>query len=437
MSDGAKLRIANARVPLCVLEGDFADAGEQLALVDLDIVDGRIARIGAAGHEAAPEDAAVLDQDGGQVWPGLIDVHTHLDKGHIWPRAANPDGTFASAVEVVRADRKANWLAEDVRARFEFGLRCAFAHGTVAIRTHLDNPPPQDRTTWPLFRDLRERWADRIALQAVSLVTLDELRGAFAENLADLVAESGGVFGCATSMLRDIDAQLDRVFALAAERGLDLDFHVDETADAQAQALRHVAEAALRHRFAGTILCGHCCSLALQEPKEAERTLALVREAGIAVVSLPLCNLFLMNRAPGRTPRWRGVTLLHEMAAHGIPVALASDNCRDPFYGYGDHDVLEVFREAVRIAQLDCPVGAWPAAVTRTPAAIMGLPERGVIRVGAPADLILFRARGWSELLSRPEAGRVVLRAGRPIDTTLPDHRELDDILARSGVVAT
>jgi cytosine deaminase len=67
----------------------------------------------------------------------------------------------------------------------------------------------------------------------------------------------------------------------------------------------------------------------------------------------------------------------------------------------------------------------------------MGLPERGVIRVGAPADLILFRARGWSELLSRPEAGRVVLRAGRPIDTTLPDHRELDDILARSGVVAT
>ena len=436
MADGPKLRIANARVPLCLLEGDFADAGEQLALVDLDIESDRIAGISVAGGEPAAEGSALIEQDGGQVWPGLIDLHTHLDKGHIWPRAANPDGTFASALEAVRVDREANWLAADVRARFEFGLRCAFAHGTVAIRTHLDCAPLH-RITWPMFCELRERWAERITLQGVSLVSLDDLRGAFAEELADLVAASGGVFGCALSMAPDLDRQLELVFALAAERGLDLDFHVDETADVHAASLRHVAEAALRHRFAGRILCGHCCSLALQEPAEVERTLALVREAGIAVVSLPLCNLYLMNRAPGRTPRWRGVTLLHEMAARGIPVALASDNCRDPFYGYGDHDVLEVFREAVRIAHLDCPVGAWPAAVTGTPAAIMGLPERGVIRVGAPADLILFRARGWSELLSRPEAGRVVLRAGRPIDTTLPDHRELDDILARSGVVAT
>ena len=425
-----RLRITNARVPLCLLDGDFADAGDQLALVDLDVEDGRIARIGAAGSRPAPDGAGLLDQDGGQVWPGLIDLHTHLDKGHIWPRAANPDGTFDAALEVVRADRDANWSAEDVRARFEFGLRCAFAHGTVAIRTHLDSPPPQHRISWPLFRELRDQWADRITLQAASLVTLDDLRGAFAEELADLVAKSGGVFGCATFMLPDIDAQLDRVFALAAERGLDLDFHVDETADAQARSLRHVAEAALRRGFDGRILCGHCCSLALQEPGEAERTVALVREAEIAVVSLPLCNLYLMDRAPGRTPRWRGVTLLHEMAARGIPVALASDNCRDPFYGYGDHDLLEVFREAVRIAHLDRPIGAWPGAVARTPAAIMGLAERGVIRPGAPADLILFRARAWSELLSRPQTERIVLRAGRPIDRALPDHRELDHLFA-------
>ena len=436
MADGPKLRIANARVPLCLLEGDFADAGEQLALVDLDIEGDRIAGISVAGGEPAAEGSALIEQDGGQVWPGLIDLHTHLDKGHIWPRAANPDGTFASALEAVRVDREANWLAADVRARFEFGLRCAFAHGTVAIRTHLDCAPLH-RITWPMFCELRERWAERITLQGVSLVSLDDLRGAFAEELADLVAASGGVFGCALSMAPDLDRQLELVFALATERGLDLDFHVDETADAHATSLRHVAEAALRHRFAGRILCGHCCSLALQERREAERTLALVREAGIAVVSLPLCNLYLMNRSPGRTPRWRGVTLLHEMAARGIPVALASDNCRDPFYGYGDHDVLEVFREAVRIAHLDCPVGAWPAAVTRTPAELMGLPERGVIRAGAPADLILFRARDWSELLSRPQTERIVLRAGRPIDSTLPDHRELDELLARACAAAT
>ena len=178
------------------------------------------------------------------------------------------------------------------------------------------------------------------------------------------------------------------------------------------------------------MLCGHCCSLAAQPPDEAAGTLDLVREAGIAVVSLPMCNLYLQDRVPGRTPRWRGVTLLHEMAARGIPVALASDNCRDPFHAYGDHDMLEVFREAVRVAHLDRPLGDWPRAVTRTPAAIMALPEAGVMRVGAPADLVLFRARSDSELLSRPQSDRIVLRAGRQIDTTPPDYRELDHALA-------
>ncbi len=141
-----------------------------------------------------------------------------------------------------------------------------------------------------------------------------------------------------------------------------------------------------------------------------------------------MCNLYLQDRVPGRTPRWRGVTLLHELAGNGTPLALASDNCRDPFYAYGDHDLLEVFREAVRIGQLDRPLGAWPKAVTATPADIMGLNKAGRIEPGVPADLILFNARNPSELLSRPQTDRIVLRGGIPIDRTLPDYRELDDL---------
>jgi hypothetical protein len=131
----------------------------------------------------------------------------------------------------------------------------------------------------------------------------------------------------------------------------------------------------------------------------------------------------------GRTPRWRGVTLLHELRERGIRVAVASDNCRDPFYGYGDHDMLEVFTQAARIAHLDRPVGTWPAAVTSTPAAVMRLPDAGRIAPGAPAELVVFNARGYSELLSRPQSDRIVLRGGKPIDTTLPDYRELDHLM--------
>ena len=73
------------------------------------------------------------------VLPAFVDAHTHLDKGHIWRRAPNLTGDFPGALTTVAADRSARWSAEDVAARMEFSLKCAYAHGTRAIRTHLDS----------------------------------------------------------------------------------------------------------------------------------------------------------------------------------------------------------------------------------------------------------------------------------------------------------
>lgn len=431
MTPGPDLLITNAAVPSCLLD-DRPDEHGQTS-VDIEIRQGIITAVTPPGTtpKSSPSPQATFDCNGGQVWPGFVDMHAHLDKGHIWPRAENPDGTFMGALDAVDRDRRENWSADDVRRRFEFGLHCACAHGTVAIRTHLDSLPPQHRISWSVFSELREAWADRITLQAVSLLPIDLFDEPLATELADLVANAGGVLGAVTFMVDGLDARLDRVFHLAAERGLDLDFHVDETDDPFATSLAEIAKAAIRNNFQGNITCGHCCSLARQPPRAVAGTLDLVRRAGIAVVSLPMCNLYLQDRVSGRTPRWRGVTLLHELAAQGTQVALASDNCRDPFYGYGDHDMLEVFREAVRIGHLDRPLGTWPKAVSATPADIMGLKHRGRVAPGAPADLVLFKARNPSELLSRSQPDRIVLRGGIPIDTTLPDYRELDDLVMR------
>jgi cytosine deaminase len=139
-----------------------------------------------------------------------------------------------------------------------------------------------------------------------------------------------------------------------------------------------------------------------------------------------MCNMYLQGRTPGITPRWRGVTLVHELHAAGVAVSFASDNCRDPFYAYGDYDMVEVHREAVRIAQLDHPHGAWAGSVSAVPARSLGLVGTGRIAVGATADLLLFRARGMTELLARPQSDRVVLRAGRVLKAELPDFRRLD-----------
>ncbi|MBV9234503.1 MAG: amidohydrolase family protein, partial [Xanthobacteraceae bacterium] len=179
----------------------------------------------------------------------------------------------------------------------------------------------------------------------------------------------------------------------------------------------------------GQITAGHCCSLALFGDEDRRRVIGKVAEAGIAVVSLPMCNMYLQDRRAGRTPRWRGVAPVHELAAAGIPVAVASDNTRDPFYAYGDLDMLEVFREATRILQLDHSDRPWLRLFGLAPAEIAGFRQHGRIATGLAADLVLTRARTIQELLSRPQHDRVVLVNGRAIERTLPDYRELDDLL--------
>jgi cytosine deaminase len=420
-------RLTRATVPACLLAPEVPADAEGLALVDIAVAGGRITQI-AASRAAVPD---AIDLKRRMLLPGFVDCHTHIDKGHIWPRKPNPDGTFPAALDAVAADRAARWEAADVAARMDFALRAAYAHGTVALRTHLDSIAPQETISWPVFTAMRTRWQGRVALQAAALVTVEEVRDKdwFAA-LADRVAEAGGILGVVAFMVPDLDARLDAVVRHAAARGLDLDFHADETADPGARALDRIAEAVRRNGFEGRVLVGHCCSLSRQPDAAACRTLDKVARAGIAVVSLPLCNLYLQDRrGDATTPRWRGATLVHEMKARGIPVAIASDNTRDPFYAYGDLDMLEVFRAATRILHLDHPFGDWPAAIAATPAAILGMPGHGILAPGAAADFIIFRGRSWTELLSRPESDRIVIRNGRAIDTTLPDYAELDDLM--------
>jgi len=433
LPDARRYRLTNATVPACLVEGaGLVPDAEGLARADLTIDGGALAAIRPAGSPD-PEGAALpaLDLDRGMAWPAFVEAHTHLDKGHIWPRAPNPDGSFDGALATVRADTAAHWSAADVRARMEFSLRCAFAHGTGLIRTHIDSGPPQHRISWPVFAALREEWAGRIELQGSALVGIDRvLEDPYFDDLGRTVRAHGGILGAVTYPVPGLEAGIDRLFRHAAEHGLDLDFHADETGDPAVRSLALIAEAAIRHRFRGRVLVGHCCSLARQPEEVIDRTLDRVAEAGLAIVSLPMCNMYLQDRRAGATPRWRGVTLLHEMKARGIPVMVSSDNTRDPFYAYGDLDAIEVYAQATRILHLDHPVGDWPRAVTATPAEVLGRPELGRLAPGGGADLVLLRARTWTELLSRPQADRIVIRAGRAIDTTLPDYRELDALLA-------
>ena len=376
--------------------------------------------------------SALVDIGGRQVWPTLIDIHTHLDKGHTVERSPNIDGTFHNARIAAQADRP-NWTTDDLRRRMDFGLRCAFAHGVSGIRSHIDTYPDSAERSWAVVRDMREEWRGKIDLQAVALCPIGLFEDAFGDRVAALVAQSNGLLGGVTrstvgdhgAPLGNIDALLDRVFTLAARHDLDIDLHVDETHDPNAATLPFVARAALRHGYRGRVVCGHCCSLAMQPDAEIDRTLDLLAEAEIAVVTLPTVNMYLQDRNGGRTPRWRGVTVVHEMLRRGIRVAAAGDNCRDSFHAYGDHDVLDTYRQAVRILHMDHPLSGSPELVGAAPASFGKFDGHGKLGVGGPARLMVFNARTINEIVSRPQSDRVVIHGGEVSRAKAPDYSEL------------
>ena len=201
------ITLANATVPGCLIGAD-----SDLVTTDISLKDGQITD--APGTPVEMARAMLL--------PCFTDMHTHLDKGHIWPRASNPDGTFMGALTTVAADRSSNWSAEDVATRMEFSLRCAFAHGTRAIRTHIDSLKPQDAISWPVLAEMRDKWAGRIELQASSLVGCDSHESIARDyaSTADIVAEHGGALGMVTYPVPDVKQRLLDFFDLAGKRDL-------------------------------------------------------------------------------------------------------------------------------------------------------------------------------------------------------------------------
>lgn len=379
------------------------------------------------------------DLGGRIVFPGLVEVHTHLDKCHTWDRAPGRHSDFWESLHILGRDN-VHWTDADVHRRASFALRTAWSHGTNALRTHLDTGDVTGSVGeggHVAIARLRAEWAGRIAVQSVTLCGLDAFGRGTASRIVDLSARYGAsALGGFPQPNPDLPRQLDNLMAAARELGIGLDLHVDESDLLHAECLRATAEAVLRNEFPNPVACGHNCSLAVQDPARAAETIALVKAAGIRIISLPLTNLHLMGRrraapAPGeafglpRTPFWRGVTLLHEFAEAGVTIACGGDNVRDAFYGWGDFDMLEVYQQSVRIAHLDTRMSLSPSVVTTGPSEIMGLPDHGRIAPGSPADLVVCEATHLNHLLARPSTPRRLVRGETFRAAEPPDYAEL------------
>jgi cytosine/creatinine deaminase len=392
--------LLDVRVPQCVLDGPAASDREGCVRLDLTVSkSGEIDAI--APHGSLKLSHSLVQGQGRQLWPVFADIHAHLDKTATWDRAPNHDGSFDGALSASAEARKQPWSVADVFARMDAAVAEAYAMGTAAIRTHIDSSPERAGNSWQAFQRLKLKWRNTVELQGVVLFAANALLSRDGERLANLAAKQDAALGPVIYPSPDLDAQIARSFELAEGRNLSLDFHVDETGGAIAHGLDRIADFAMAGRFQRQIVCGHACSLSLHDDAQAGRTIQKLAAARIGVVALPATNLYLQSRKQDVTPTWRGVTRLHELRAGGVSVAVAGDNRQDAFYPFGDYDMLDVFRDAVRIAHLDMPMAGWVDAVTSNPAGLMGLGPSCRIALGAPASFIAFAQSTAAEVLAR------------------------------------
>lgn len=411
------LTLRNAAILPALVQGftpKAVDPATGLGLYDLGI--------SAEGlFEDPHNDADQIDLAGKITLPAFIDSHVHLDKAYSVRRTGLPAGGLMDAVGLAWAD-SAHWNDTDLHARMSQALARAFAHGTSALRSHLDSPVlPSQSVSWRVLKQLRAEWAGRIDIQIVALMSIDRVLGDdFPQRVAD-VAEAGGVLGCFIPDHTATAERLDRLFEMAAAHGLDVDFHVDETMDPTVTGLELICDAVLRAGFKGRVVAGHCCALSAMDHPTQDRVIAKAAAAGVHIISLPHSNLFLQDRAVDHSPRLRGVTAARALQQAGVSVHFASDNVQDPFYPYGDYDPIEVFQAAVRLCHLETELPDWLTRQYLGARKACAITDHGLIAKNHAADLVVLEAKDWLDLMTpRLTQSRSVMRNGQLLATSAP-----------------
>lgn len=399
---------------------------------DIGIRDGRIVAVEPALAATAAEE---VDAAGQLVTPPFVDAHFHMDStlSYGLPRV-NQSGTLLEGI-ALWGELKPTLTQDAIVERALAYCDWAVGKGLLAIRSHVDVCDPRLLAVEALLQ-VRERVKPYLDLQLVAFPQDGVLRSPGALALLTRALDLGvDVVGGIPHFERTMGegAESVRVLCeLAAERGLRVDMHCDETDDPLSRHIETLSFHAQRLGLQGRVAGSHLTSMHSMDNYYVSKLLPLIAEAGVAAIANPLINITLQGRHD-TYPKRRGMTRVPELLAAGVPVAFGHDCVMDPWYSLGSGDMLEVAHMGLHVAQMTSQAAMRQCfdAVTTTPARILGLEGYG-LDVGCRADLVLLQARDVVEALRLRAHRLLVLRAGRvvarsePVVTrlSLPGQRE-------------
>lgn len=352
----------------------------------------------------------VVELGGRLVLPAFAEPHVHLDKAFTASAAANAAGDLRGAMasySVVAAARN----AAELTARARRALRMFAAAGATAVRCHVGAGPLSGVTAVEALAELRPSVSDHVDLQIVAHAAVPTGGPAAHRDLLCRALDAGADHLGGNPFLEEMPQQaFETCLEVALDRGVELDLHVDESLETL--TLDRVIAGA---RATGVrIVAAHCVSLGVLPLAQVEELAAAAAEAGVAVVTLPLTNLFLQARDQP-TVKSRGLTAIGTLRDAGVLVAAGADNVQDPFNPVGRCDPLEVASLLVTAGHQ--PLAAAAAMVGPDARRAMGLPACR-IEAGSPADLVALAAENVCDMVARAPSDRLVWHRGRLIAST-------------------
>ena len=383
----------------------------------------------AAEPALAATAAETIDAAGQLVTPPFVDAHFHMDAtlSYGLPRV-NASGTLLEGI-ALWGELKPQLTREALVERALAYCDWAVAKGLLAIRSHVDVCDARLLAVDALL-EVKEKVAPYLDLQLVAFPQDGVLRSAGAlDNLERALDMGVDVVGGIPHFERTMadGAESVRILCeIAAERGLMVDMHCDESDDPLSRHIEILAFQSQRLGLHGRVTGSHLTSMHSMDNYYVSKLLPLMKEAGVAAIANPLINITLQGRHDGY-PKRRGMTRVPELLAAGIPVAFGHDCVMDPWYSLGSGDMLEVAHMGLHVAQMtgQAAMRQCFAAVTETPAAILGLEGYG-IAPGCRADLVLLQAADPVEAIRLRATRLMVMRAGRVIARTPPALARLD-----------
>ena len=396
-------------------------------LWQIEIADGKIARISAQSQQPSPADQS-LDGEGGLACAPFIEPHIHLDTTQTAGEPAwNQSGTLFEGIERW-AERKALLSHEDVKQRALQTLKWQIANGIQFVRTHVDVSDPS-LTALKAMLELKAEMAPWVTLQIVAFPQEGILSYPNGEALLEEALRLGAdVVGAIPhyEFTREYGVEsLHKTFALANRYDRLIDVHCDEIDDEQSRFVETVAALAHRDGNGARVTASHTTAMHSYNGAYASRLFRLLKLSGINFVANPLVNIHLQGRFD-TYPKRRGITRVKEMLEAEINVCFGHDDVFDPWYPLGTANMLQVLHMGLHVCQLMGyeQIDAGLDLITHNSAKTMQLSGYG-IQSGNEASLIILPAESGFDAVRRQVPVRYSLRRGVVVAETKPAESEI------------